>query len=178
MSWISRRVAAILLGLPVAVFAHVAIFGHEHVIAGAHHNDVMDAALTVVAMLATLLALGSFLGSRRVADGSILAARMTAHLPSWPLAITSLGWFALLEHFENRSPSVAGMFVVALVALAVMLGLRAFAKMLARVTLALFTDPVVARRSRIIFANREPQLLLRTRLSTTRRFARPPPAFL
>jgi len=168
---------AVLLGLPVALLAHVAIYGNEHLVGGSAHallteGGWMLAALTGIAALAACL-----LSSRSAQSGSVLAARFAAYVPGWlPLAPCALGWFLGIERCESAAFGFDPVTLVWLAAFAFLAvrGARAAARAVAALAVAWFA-PARAARSGIglRFAYAAPVVAGRGHIR--RRFARPPP---
>ncbi|MGZ3509522.1 MAG: hypothetical protein ACXWNJ_14080 [Vulcanimicrobiaceae bacterium] len=172
----TRLIGASLLGLPAAVLAHAATFGQEHVLAGAHHEQIVEIASMSGALLALALALASLLGARRVQSGSILSAGLARYLPAAPaLTCGTLLWFSFIEHLEGRSLNVSGILAAVAAAIMVAMLAKAFTRMLAAVTLACFAQLVRERRPRTIFIAFDLPLTATLSLAYTRRLGRAPP---
>lgn len=171
---------ATLLGLPVALLAHVATYGNEHLIGGSVHALVMEAGL-VLAALAGIVAIGTcLLSSRSAESGSVLAARLSAYLPGWlPLAVCALGWFLGIERCESASFAFAPLTLLWLAVFAVLTarGAGAAARAIATLAVAWFAPARSARPGirNLRFAYAAPPIV--SRGYVRRRFARPPPLF-
>jgi hypothetical protein len=169
---------ALVLGLLASLVAHSALYGGGHSMGGAYHAWFLDlAAAGCLGMLASIAAL-AWTGSRGVADGSVLAARLAERLPGgWPVFIAAGLCFAIGERIEARHADAGLLAVVALLALAAWAALA-----LARWCVRLVAGAVIAI-ARTAFAARSLQWLRRSlpapivRRSPLlrRRFARPPP---
>jgi hypothetical protein len=170
---------ALVLGLLASLAAHTAVYGSGHLVGGSYHDLLLaQAALGVAGMLALAAAL-AWAGAKHIADGSVLAARLTERLPALRgLAPVTAGWFLLIEHLEPRhggAPALS-ISVCLLLAAALLLALaRGFLGLLAAAVFAVFQSrhamrvpewrvygAPVPRRTRPAFAGR--------------RFVRPPPS--
>jgi len=171
---------AVLLGLPVALVAHAAIYGNEHLVGGSAHALLTEGAL-VLAALAGIAALAAcLLSSRSAQSGSVLAARFAAYLPDWlPLVLCALGWFLGIERCESASfgfdPST--LVWLAIFAFLGARGARAAARAVAALAVTWFAPARSARDGigsvRLAYA----APLVASRGHARRRFARPPPFF-
>jgi len=104
MKWLAGWTGAVLLGLPVALLAHVATYGNEHLIGGSAHALVMEVGFVLAALAGVTAIATCLLSSRSAESGSVLAARLSAYLPAWlPLALCALGWFLGIERCESAS---------------------------------------------------------------------------
>jgi hypothetical protein len=174
-----RKVPATLgLGLLGSMLAHTAVYGGDHILAGGYHQLAIELCLLAGAGLVLGWAGLAWSSLGRVADGSVLAARLGERLPPLFLVVASSGfWFALCELIEPHHAAVAP------VAVAVCLLLAAWIlQQLARTMLGALARIVIAI-ARSAFAPRTPtwaprpmaRPVLRRLLCARRRFARPPP---
>lgn len=169
---------AVLLGLPVALLAHVAIYGNEHLIGGSAHALVVEVGLALAALGGVVAIATCLLSSHSAESGSVLAARLSAYLPGWlPLALCALGWFLGIERCESASFGFDPITLFWLAGFAVLAarGARAGARAVATLAVAWFAP---ARSTRpgirnLRFAYAAP--LVASRGHVRRRFARPPP---
>jgi hypothetical protein len=169
---------ALVLGLLASLVAHSALYGGGHAMGGAYHAWFLELATAgCLGLLASIAAL-AWTGSRAVADGSVLAARLSERLPNGWAAFSAAGaWFALGERIETRHADPS-LLVTALV-----LALAAWAVVtLARCCIRLLAGAAIAV-ARSAFAQRSPQWIrlaapapiARRSPLLRRRFARPPP---
>jgi hypothetical protein len=106
------------LGLLAALLAHAAVYGGGHAMGGRYGTLVAgSAALGLTAALVAALVL-AWSHAGQTVNGSVLAARLSRRLPSWPtLAIASSLWFAAAEcaepHHAIWSPAVLGVTLAA-----------------------------------------------------------------
>ncbi len=180
MRKIAGWTGALLLGLPVALLAHMATYGGEHVVGGAEHGFVVATALLVASLAAVIGVAATVLSSRHAQSGSVSAARIGAYLPAWlPLALTAFAWFWGVERLESSHvvfslPIILGL---ALVAWLTVRGARAVLRGLAGFAVAWYAP---GRSGRGFTALRLPTVApVATPLAPLRRrFARPPPLAL
>ncbi len=98
MDW-KRAGLRAALGLPVAMLAHALIFGAGHPTGGDLHEPLLEAAIAVGAVF--VCGVGALLFSaERAAQGSIIAARLRAAMPSRLQSVVRSG--GLLR--RHRSP--------------------------------------------------------------------------
>jgi hypothetical protein len=169
---------ALLLGLPVALLAHMGTYGNEHLVGGSQHGLLIEVGF-VLAALAGLLALAAtLLSSRSAQSGSMLAAKVSAYLPTClPLALCSLAWFVAIERCE--SPTLGFDLLVpvwiALLSFFAYRGARAIVRAFATLAVAWFAPARAARPglTNLRFAYTAP--LVASRGYIRRRFTRPPP---
>jgi hypothetical protein len=171
-----------ILGLVASLLAHVASYGGNHEAGGAYHTTLELLALGGAgAFLASVAAL-AWLGIRRHADGSILAAALRPLVPpTAALAISASLWFAAIESLEPEHLWHASILVIALclvvASLLVALMARALVRAVAAVVFAIARDPFLRRPTcyRRRFAHRSSA---RRTEFVYRRFARPPPGLM
>lgn len=169
------------LGLLVALLAHAAAYGSDHVAGGHYHTALTLLALAGLGGFAALSAGFAWLGARQ-ADGSVLARALEPLLPGFAgTAASGVTWFALIERIEPEhhyhAPLVLITAALAVAAWIIAAGCRAFAKAVASIAIAfvarafaprtistrrIFTRPSSARRTAFVY----------------RRFVRPPPAVM
>jgi len=171
---------AVLLGLPVALLAHVATYGNEHVIGGSAHALVIEVGLVLAALAGVVATAACLLSPRCAESGSVLAARLGAYLPGWlPLALCALGWFLGIERCESAAFGFDPLTLLWLAAFAFLAvrGARAAARAVATLAVAWFAPARSARTgiSNLRYAYAAP--LVASRGHVRRRFARPPPLF-
>lgn len=170
--------AALALGLLASLVAHAGLYRGDHAMGGAYHALLLDAAGAAAVGLALVLAAFARMGSRLIADGSVVAARLQGRLPSLGAVVASATlWYATAESIEPRhgaaSPAAA-LIALAVAAWLVLRIARWFAAALARVAIAI---------ARVQFSPRAPawqrrpqsRPVARRQLLARRRFARPPP---
>jgi hypothetical protein len=167
---------AIALGLLASLFTHAVLFGNGHSVGGTLHEVVVQgAAATASALVLAWLAVAW--NGRRAADGSVLAARLLARLPGWPLvAVCAAGWYALIEHAESaHSDPGTAITVLALGAVAALVW--AFAKWLVRsIAFAVIAIAAAAFEPRPVIVCRPIRRIIRPIApALRRRHARPPP---
>ena len=175
-----KFLGALCLGLPAAVAAHFLTFGEAHTLGGRTHLAFIDA--MVVALCASVLALCSAAiylaaGTR---EGSIVAARVGRLVPSaLTLALTAVGWLALIERAEEPHAVPFALAALAVVCVALLLrfflcsGLRLLAAAALHVITLRFRARELDRFELVVPAApfyKRPQLALS-------RFSRPPPRF-
>jgi hypothetical protein len=174
-----RRIpGALALGLLASLLAHSVLYGSDHAMGGAYHDLLVQLATAGCSAFVLLFAALAWCGATRVADGSVLAARLAAKLPTPAALVASTGlWFALGERIEPQHAE-AGLFLTLVVVAAIAVLLFALARWgvrsLARVVIAIARLPFAACSAHWIrclepvpVVHRSPQL--------RRRFARPPP---
>lgn len=170
---------ALILGLLASLLAHTASYGDGHIAGGQYHDALASLALAGGVGFAASLALFGWLNARRMAEGSIVAARLRRHLPS-PAAVCAIATvcFAGIEALETapHAQTPSGLIVLALVVAS--WAICALARFMVG-TLAGIAVQLVARGS----ALRRPAFVRRAAarvrvmgtLYAFRRFARPPP---
>lgn len=170
---------ALALGLLASLVAHTALYGGGHAMGGAYHELLLEAAAAGSIGLLTLLGALAWLGARRASDGSILAARLGAHVPNlYAVAASAAGCFALAEWVEK--PHAGGGVLPAagcllLAAWLVLTLARAAVRALAGAVVAIVAGAFDRRPLPVRIARRDPApRALRSPL-LRRRFARPPP---
>ncbi len=170
------------LGLLVALLAHTASYGNDHVAGGAYHEMLEFLAAAGAGGFATLLAGLAWLGAGRHANGSILAAGLRPFVPSLPgLLVSGSCWFAIIESIEPGHEFHAPILVVGtcLIAAAWLINATArwFVQTMAAIAFA-FVGPQFARtpaRYCRLFPRRSSA---RRTDFIYRRFARPPPGVM
>jgi hypothetical protein len=159
--------------------AHAALYGGGHEMGGSYHALLLQAALGgSVALLAFFGSLAAG-GAAHVADGSVLATRLSRRLPGLiPLLAATSAWYGLAEWVEPHHAGVPlGASVLALAAAAwVVLRLtKAIVQALAGAVFAVSPAPFAPRTPR--WLRRAPtRPILRSSPLLRRRFARPPPS--
>lgn len=172
---------ALALGLLAALAAHAALYGGGHVVGGAFHALLVQSALAAFAGLAFFFGAVAWSGSRGVADGSVLAARLRERLPNLGALLASgTLWYAAVEAAEPRHGGP--------VPVAALIGIAAAAWLVLRVARALtgLIAGAVFAILRISFSGRAPSWRRRPYVRPAqrrtpcvrRRFARPPPIAL
>lgn len=146
---------------------------------GAYHAWLVESALAGAAGFAVLLGALAWTGSQRIADGTVLAARLSARLPgAAPLLAASALWFALGERLEASHADASLLLsavVIALAAWGILALARWFVRMVAGFALAL-CRPDFAPRALQWRLRGTPRSLIARRSPLRRRlFARPPP---
>jgi hypothetical protein len=174
-----RKVPGTLaLALLAALLAHTGLYGREHAVAGGYHGLVTQLAFAAAWGFIVMVAAIAW-NSRGVAsEGSVLAARLTTHLPSFsPTVVAAALWFALFEQIEPHHAVVGAPLIVLALSAAAWLVTR-----LARSLVAALAGLIIAV-ARHFFRPRAPswspvprlRLLALRLLRARRRFARPPP---
>lgn len=169
---------ALVLGLLASLVAHAAIFGGEHAMGGAYNGLLVQLALVGALGISAALAAVAWGEAGRIADGSVLVARIGERLPALPALLgATCFWFALGERIEPEHAAASLLLtLLCLVVSAVLLGLAV------RFTLRLLVG-VTFTVSRPRFSGRSPAWVRRTQQQPItlrspllrRRFARPPP---
>jgi hypothetical protein len=167
---------ALGLGLLASLFTHAVLFGNGHAVGGALHEALIQGAVAVASALA--LAWGALAwDARRLADGTVLGARLTSHLPGWPaVAGCAAGWYFLIEHSEAPHAGAGlGIVLAALVACAALI--CKVAQFLVRSIAAVVVAIARTRFSpRAVFAPPAYRRVVRPATpALRRRYARPPP---
>lgn len=131
---------ATVLGLVTALVAHAVLFGGGHAWGGAYHGALLEfIGATMTGLIAGASAL-LWSGARCAADGTVIAARIRALLPSsQALAAAATAWLCLGECFE---PAHAG--APALLMLLVLAGSAWIVSRLAATALGLLAGLVFA----------------------------------
>jgi hypothetical protein len=169
---------ALALGLLASLVAHATLFGGEHAMGGAYHALLLQAAAAAcVGLLATFCAL-AWAGAGQVADGSVLARRLTDRLPGFaPLVAASGGWFALIEALEPHhaeAPLLATLLCLVVAAWLLLAAARGVTRAIAKAAIAVARTPFSPRVP--VWTRRvRPAPLVRRSPLLRRRFARPPP---
>jgi hypothetical protein len=171
---------AVLLGLPVALLAHVATYGNEHLIGGSAHALLIEVGFVLATLAGVVSIAACLLSSASAESGSVLAARLSTYLPGWfPLALCALGWFLGIERCESAVFAVAPLTLLWLTGFAFLAarGARAAARAIATLAVAWFAPARSARAGihNLRFAYVAPPVASRGHVR--RRFARPPPLF-
>jgi hypothetical protein len=171
-----------LLGLLVALLAHTASYGGDHIAGGAYHTTLELLALAGAGGFAVLAGAFAWIGARRHADGSVLAARLSPLAPSaWSMAVSGAFWFFTIEHLEPEHPWHAPLPLIALclavAAALVAVASRALVRAIAGVAFAIALRPFARRpvHYRRCFTRRSSA---RRAAFVYRRFVRPPPAVM
>lgn len=171
-----------ILGLLASLLAHAASYGGSHEVGGGYHGAVELLALTGAGLLLTLTGSLAWIGARRYANGSVLAASLRPLLPSFPaLLASSTLWFATIEGFEPAHVYEAPFLLIglALVAAAafVTFAARRLLQAIAAFAFAIAARPFIRRPAcyRRRFAHRSSA---RRSAFVYRRFARPPPGVM
>ncbi len=176
---IGRRIGlGLLLGLPAAVLAHVAVFGNEHVIGGTQHGSLLTATFVAAAAALAALAFAALRCARSVATGSVLSACLRPTLPSAAgLFAASALWFAGIESFEapHAIPGLLAASVLAAVSLAIVAASHWFVRALAAVALTLFAPPSARRTPLALLRRAARTVRLRPAGERCYLFSRPPP---
>jgi hypothetical protein len=174
--------AVALLGLLASLAAHAASYGGSHEAGGAYHTALQLLAVAGVGAFVVSLAALAWLGVRRRADGSVLAASLRPLVPPVAaLAISASAWFAVIESLEPSHAWHASFVLVALflVAASVLINLagRALVRAIAAFAVAIARAPFARRpvcyRRRFASCSSA-----RRTLVVYRRFARPPPSLM
>ena len=169
---------ALTLGLLASLAGHAGLYGRGHAMGGDYHALLVEAALAGALCLLAFFGALAWNGSKGIADGSVVAARLLARLPgAGALFASTLLWYAVAEAIEpHHSPTSTLAAGVALAAASWLLS------GLARAFVAIVADAViVVRRTRFaprtFFWQRCParRPLLRRAPLVRRRYARPPP---
>jgi hypothetical protein len=171
----------LILGLLASLLAHAASFGGDHAVGGPFHEALSSLALAGGLGFALLLGLAAWSKTARLAQGSVLAARLGPLVPS-AASVTAFATpaFFAIEALEGRhAPVIIGVVLVALaissfvVAKLAQLFVRAIAHLVVAIASHAFAPrlPYFIRR-----ASARPRICS-TRF-TYRRFARPPPRMM
>lgn len=171
-----------ILGLLASLIAHSASYGGNHEIGGAYHTTLELLAFGGAGAFAASLVALAWLGARRHADGSILAAALRPLLPSGTaLAVSASLWFGLIESLEPEHLWRASLLVVALclvvASLLVAFLARALVRAVAAMVVAIARAPFVRRPVcyRRRFTHRSSA---RRAVFVYRRVVRPPPGLM
>jgi hypothetical protein len=170
---------ALILGLLASLLAHTASYGGAHATGGVYHEALLTLAVAGAVGFGLLLGLAAWFNVQRLAEGSVLAARLQPLVPGVATAgVFSTAWFYAIEAAEvHHAQAPAILVVIALVAAATALC------RLAQLVVRAIAHAVVAFVSQQ-FANRRPAYVRRfarlVRINgaaySYRRHARPPPA--
>jgi hypothetical protein len=96
-----RLTAALMLGLPAALVAHLVTFGNQHAAGGAYHGTLLALGASLVAGAVAAGWLLAWSGSKATANGSVLAERLGRFVPSYgQLLVAAWAAFALIEWLE------------------------------------------------------------------------------
>ncbi len=173
---------AALLGLLVALLAHSASYGNDHVAGGAYHTMLELLALLGVGAFVLLAAALAWSGAQRHADGSVLAAGLRPLVPHpWLMAATGALWFATIEGLEPghvwHAPLLLIAICLALAAALIAFLARALVDALAQIAFAIAARPF-ARRPLHKRRRFSPRSSARRVAFAYRRCVRPPPALM
>lgn len=157
--------SAVLLGLPAALFAHVLVFGSDHVVGGSMHAAVLELG-GVFAFLTALMAASAAVRSRCAAAPRFLT-----------IVAGAAAWFAAIELCERShgTPFLLTALAIVFASWLVRAILLAFAQTVAAI--AVILAGVRVRAPRIAFAHRANIVLPRSAAHRLRLFSRPPPVF-
>lgn len=169
---------AAALGLLASLAAHGLLYGHEHAMGGVYHALLAQVALAgAITMLALFWTL-AWNGSRDVAEGSVLAARLRDRLPGLGSVLAPAAlWYAIAESIEPRHASIPSASALLALGLAAWLVLRCaqwLAGVLSDVVIAFVCVPFSPRTRSWRWRLRQ-RPVLRLPVFWRRRFARPPP---
>lgn len=169
---------ALVLGLLASLAAHAVIFGGEHAMGGAYNGLLVQLAFVGSLGMSAAFAAVAWGAAGRVADGSVLAARISERLPAPPalLGATCL-WFVLAERIEPEHAAASVLLtLLCLVVSAVLLGVvaRFSLRLLVRVTFAVSQSPFSERVPAWVRRTQQRPITRRSPL-LRRHFARPPP---
>ena len=169
---------AVGLGLLASVLGHMAAYGNGHAMGGPYHDlliTLVDAGVGSFVFAALALA---WVGSGRISDGSVLAARLATYLPSVPLlALSAAGWYQFFESVEGAHAGYGTAVIVIALSFAILLVhwlARSAIAVIAALILSIFRNPF-APRVRLWIRYAEHPLPIREGAPLHRRFARPPP---
>ncbi|MGH7738356.1 MAG: hypothetical protein ACREMP_10905 [Candidatus Tyrphobacter sp.] len=169
---------AAALGLLAALLVHAAAYGTTHVMGADFHGAFLALAGCAGFSLFAILAALALLGARTSASGSILAARLRAHLPNWfVLAVSTIAWFSLIEGCEpkhGQAPTLVLLALVAGVAWLVLGCARALLALLARIAFGILWQPAAVQPRRRLKPAAEPPIAYASPARAAHR-ARPPP---
>ena len=169
---------ALILGLLASLVAHAAIFGGEHAMGGAYNGLLVQLALASSLGMGVAFAAVAWGGAGRIADGSVLAARIGERLPALPTLLgATCFWFILAERIEPEHAAASLLLtLLCLVVSAVLLGVAArfTLRLLVRVTFAVSRPRFSGRVPAWVRRTQQRAITLRSPL-LRRRFARPPP---
>lgn len=170
-----RSLNSLLLGLPVALLAHILVFGGQHAAGAAWHNVVLAAAALALPAVVALRV-------RRVLTVPVSRAPLKyAVLGGFLPAIAGAGWFATIELCEQQHavPIFATAAALALIAVVVRAAVHAFAHVVASIAVALLASIFVRRKAasaRVTLRADAPRIPGGL-AHALRLFSRPPPAF-
>ena len=169
---------ALVLGLLASLVAHAVIFGGEHAMGGAYNGLLLQLAVVGSLGMGVAFAAVAWGGAGRLADGSVLAARIGERLPALPTIFgATCFWFALGERIEPEHAAASLLFtLLCLVVSAALLGVAArfTLRLLVDATFAVSRPPFLRRIPAWVRRTQQPPIILRSPL-LRRRFARPPP---
>ena len=175
----ARLASAVFLGLPVTLLAHALRYGSDHSAGSIYHAHFLQAAFAAGALLMLTLVLRAGSAARRGCRQDLVLARVQRLVPGWSaLALSSVAWFALVERLDAHPHGVpaSALLTIALVALVLRAGIRAFSQAVTCAAIAAFAQRVAPDTGkRLNGQHTTPQFIasaLRFRL-----FARPPPTF-
>ncbi len=169
---------ALVLGLAAALLGHAALFHGDHAMGGAYNGLLLQAGGTAAFALVGTLAALLVNGAKFAADGSVLASRIAARLPGFPmLAASTLLWFSLGERIEPQhgaTPLPLTLLALVIATFAIAALARGIVRWLAQavfgITRSLCHPELVEGRLNTYATPGRAQ-----RDTTGRRFARPPP---
>ena len=172
--------AALVFGLPSAIFSHALVFGRDHVLGGETHELLIQ--VTVALVVGALGAVVAFTlaTARGIPSGTLVAARLRRFLPHpATLAIAAGAWFALVEAHENahHSPLIAEIAALTIVAFMMARGLRRGIESLARAVVLIVVACILPtpRAHAYVLAGRGTARLPRCDAGLRRPIVRPPP---
>jgi len=176
-----RFPGALALGLLASLIVHAVIYGQGHAMGGAYNEVLRPMALAAVGGFAVVIGALAWLAAGRCSDGSVLATRLGAAVPSLGLlSVSAYGWFALAEVVEGNhpvTPFIAAPAISIVVAWLLLFILRAALRLLAAIVVAIFAN-AFASRTPVWSMRFAPTPVVSTSLHRARRFARPPPSSL
>jgi hypothetical protein len=174
--------AVAILGLLASLAAHAASYGGDHQAGGAYHTTLLLLALAGVGGFVVSLGALAWIGARRQADGSILAAALRPLVPPVAaLAVSASLWFLMIESLEPTHVWHASVALVTLLLVAasllINLASRALVRAIAAIVVAIARAPFLRRPVcyRRRFAHRSSA---RRTCFVYRRFVRPPPGVM
>jgi len=169
---------ALALGLLASLAAHAALYRGAHAMGAEYHALLLETAALGILALAAAFVHAAWRGAKAFSDGSILAYRLSRHLPSAPAVFAAaIGWFALAERLEPHHAGVATAvtaIVLAAAAWLIVAMARGLLAALARVAISIAASAFVPRAvpaRRVVLRAPRPK----TPHCSRRRFARPPP---
>ncbi len=169
---------ALILGLLASLAAHTAAFSNGHAQGGSYHGALTALATIGGAGFVALLAVTAFGAAGSFAQGSVLAARISSHLPS-PAAtlMAAIGWFIAAESLEP-SHAAASMIAraVALVVAVIAISIAALVavRTIAQIAIAMLSNPFAPREPFVARRAYVPVMVRRAH-ALRRPVNRPPP---